>query len=70
MSRENVITTTVRMPRELHRELIKYVADYNYNIKWDKRKMSIALLTAKAITEYLETHKNIKQEVANESKSN
>lgn len=59
MNVEEMTTTTIRMTKEVHRDMMKWIAEYNFNIKWDERKMTIGLLTAKAIQEYIERHKNL-----------
>lgn len=61
---ERFIITTFRIPREVHEWMKEYIEDYNHEVKWWEKRMSLTVLTGKALIEYMETHKNIKQEVA------
>ena len=61
---ERFVVTTFRIPKEVHEQMKKYIEDYNHEVRWWDKKMSMTVLTGKALTEYMEAHKNIKQEVA------
>lgn len=61
---ERFVVTTFRIPHEVHEKMKEYIEDYNHVVPWNKKRMSLTVLTGKALTEYMEAHKNIKQEVA------
>ena len=59
---ERFIVTTFRLPKDVHNEMKKYVKDFNYNVRWWDRKLSLTVLAGKALMEYMNNHPSENEE--------
>ena len=53
---ERFIVTTFRLPKDVHNKMKRYVKNFNYNVRWWDRKLSLTVLAGKAFMEYMGNH--------------